>query len=58
MAGDPLGGFTLEPDDYATWIGRFRNRWPDLPLVAAMEGGYDPDLLAAGVLATAKAMVD
>jgi acetoin utilization deacetylase AcuC-like enzyme len=58
MAGDPLGGFTLEPEDYAAWIGRLRNRWPDLPLVAAMEGGYDPDLLAAGVLATAKAMVD
>lgn len=58
MAGDPLGGFTLEPEDYAAWIGRLRNRWPDLPLVAAMEGGYDPDLLAAGVLATARAMVD
>lgn len=58
MAGDPLGGFTLAPTDYATWIDRMRNRWPDLPLVAAMEGGYDPDLLAEGVLATVGAMVD
>src|SRR5690606_10138685 len=22
LAGDPLGGFTLEPGDYATWISR------------------------------------
>jgi acetoin utilization deacetylase AcuC-like enzyme len=56
MAGDPLGGFTLVADDYATWIGRIRDRWPDLPIVGVMEGGYDPALLAAGVLATVAAM--
>lgn len=58
MAGDPLGGFTLIPADYAEWITRLRERWPDLPVVAVMEGGYDPDLLAEGVLATVEAMVD
>jgi acetoin utilization deacetylase AcuC-like enzyme len=58
MAGDPLGGFTLEPEDYATWIARLRDRWPALPMVALMEGGYDPDRLADGVLATVVAMVD
>ncbi len=58
MAGDPLGGFTLEPPDYATWIERMRDRWPDRPLVAVMEGGYDPGRLADGVLATVEAMVD
>jgi acetoin utilization deacetylase AcuC-like enzyme len=58
MAGDPLGGFTLQPEDYAAWIARIRDRWPSVPLVAAMEGGYDPDLLAEGVLATVVAMID
>lgn len=56
MAGDPLGGFTLEPADYATWVDRLRNRWPDRPLVATMEGGYHPERLADGVLATVQAM--
>ena len=37
MAGDPLGGFTLEPQDYADWIGRIRDRWPGLPLVATID---------------------
>ncbi len=58
MAGDPLGGFTLEPADYATWITRLRDRWPDRPMVALMEGGYDPARLADGVLSTVEAMVD
>jgi acetoin utilization deacetylase AcuC-like enzyme len=58
MAGDPLGGFTLEAPDYATWVARLRERWPDRPLVAVMEGGYNPDRLAEGVLATVEAMVD
>jgi acetoin utilization deacetylase AcuC-like enzyme len=58
MAGDPLGGFTLRAEDYATWVGRLRYRWPDVPMVAVMEGGYDPDLLAGGVLATVGAMID
>ncbi len=56
MAGDPLGGFTLEPEDYATWTTRIRSRWPDRPIVATMEGGYVPHRLAAGVLATVRAM--
>jgi acetoin utilization deacetylase AcuC-like enzyme len=58
MAGDPLGGFTLRAQDYATWVARLRERWPSAPLVAVMEGGYDPDLLAEGVLATVGAMID
>jgi acetoin utilization deacetylase AcuC-like enzyme len=58
LAGDPLGGFTLEPEDYGGWITRFRERWPGVPLVGVMEGGYAPERLAAGVLATLEAMVD
>ena len=56
MAGDPLGGFTLEPEDYATLVARLRDRWPDAPLVGVMEGGYAPERLADGVLATVAAM--
>jgi acetoin utilization deacetylase AcuC-like enzyme len=56
MLGDPLGGFTLEPSDYVTWVERLRDRFPDVPLVALMEGGYAPARLAAGVVATVTAM--
>lgn len=56
MAGDPLAGFTLEPEDYATWIARLRDRFPDVPMVGCMEGGYIPSRLADGVLATVEAM--
>ncbi|MFN2317863.1 MAG: histone deacetylase family protein [Gemmatimonadales bacterium] len=51
MRGDPLGGFTLEPSHYADLTTRLRERWPDVPIVSAMEGGYAPARLAAGVLA-------
>ncbi|MES1259027.1 MAG: histone deacetylase [Gemmatimonadota bacterium] len=56
MLGDPLGGFTLEPEHYATWVARLRERCPDVPIVALMEGGYAPDRLAAGVVATVGAL--
>ncbi len=52
MRGDPLGGFTLEPEHYATWMTRLRARFPDAPIVALMEGGYAPARLADGVVAT------
>lgn len=56
LAGDPLGGFTLEPADCATWMTRLQDHWPDTPIVATMEGGYIPERLADGVLATVTAM--
>ncbi|MEP6590351.1 MAG: histone deacetylase [Gemmatimonadota bacterium] len=56
MRGDPLGGFSLEPADFATWVTRLRERFPSRPIVALMEGGYDPDRLAAGVMATVDAL--
>lgn len=56
MAGDPLGGFTLEPEDYATWVVRLRDRLPGVPIVGVLEGGYVPTRLADGVLATVRAM--
>jgi acetoin utilization deacetylase AcuC-like enzyme len=56
MFGDPLGDFTLEPAHYAEWVGRLRDDSPDAPIVALMEGGYAPDRLAAGVMATVRAL--
>ncbi len=55
MRGDPLGGFTLEPADYATWTTRLRDRF-SVPIIALMEGGYAPDRLAQGVVATVRAL--
>jgi acetoin utilization deacetylase AcuC-like enzyme len=56
MAGDPLGGFTLEPDHYADLTTRLRDRLPQAPIVGLLEGGYLPHRLATGVAAHLKAM--
>ncbi len=51
MKGDPLGGFTLEPGDYAEWTRRLRDRLPEAPVVSLLEGGYNPPRVAEGVAA-------
>jgi acetoin utilization deacetylase AcuC-like enzyme len=54
LAGDPLGGFTLEPEDLALITERLVDRaksWCDGRLVSALEGGYAPDRLADGAMA-------
>jgi len=51
MAGDPLGGFTLEPEHYADLTLRLRNRLRSVPIVGMLEGGYVPKRLAEGVAA-------
>lgn len=56
MRGDPLGGFTLEPGHYAEWTSRLRAAFPTAPIVSAMEGGYLPHRLAAGVVAHLEAL--
>ena len=56
MTGDPLGGFTLEPEHYAQVVGSLRPRCPDVPIVAVLEGGYAPARVAEGVVATLKAL--
>ncbi len=56
MRGDPLGGFTLEPEHFAVWVQRLRERFPAVPLTALMEGGYAPKRLADGVMATVGAL--
>ena len=45
LAGDPLGGFTLELEhiEHLTrWLVGCADRWCDGRLVSALEGGYDP----------------
>jgi acetoin utilization deacetylase AcuC-like enzyme len=56
MAGDPLGGFTLEPEHFAEWTTRLRNRLPAAPIVGMLEGGYVPERLAEGVVAHLRAL--
>jgi len=56
LAGDPLGGFTLEPDDYAHLTREIRARAGAPPVVSLLEGGYDPDRLAAAALRHAEAL--
>ena len=51
MEGDPLGGFTLIPQNYADLTTRFRERLPNVPIVSLLEGGYNPTVMAEGVAA-------
>jgi acetoin utilization deacetylase AcuC-like enzyme len=56
LAGDPLGEFTLEPDDITLWTEALRQRMGSRPIVGLLEGGYRLDLLAAGVVAHVRAL--
>ena len=56
MAGDPLGGFTLEPEHYADLTTRLRERFPEVPIVGLLEGGYAPARVAEGALAHLQAL--
>lgn len=54
LAGDPLGGFTLGLDEIRTLTRELVGRaeaWCGGRLVSALEGGYEPDLLGAAVIA-------
>ncbi len=56
LAGDPLGEFTLEPDDITHWTEALRERMGTRPVAGVLEGGYRLDLLAAGVVAHVRAL--
>src|SRR2546429_8723589 len=56
LQGDPLGGFTLEPEDMAQWTTRLRERVAPAPVVGVLEGGYRLDLIAAGAGAHVRAL--
>jgi acetoin utilization deacetylase AcuC-like enzyme len=53
LAGDPLGGFTLEIEDFealTTSIVARAESWCDGRVVSALEGGYAPDRLAVAAV--------
>jgi len=59
LRGDPLGGFTLEIEDFVVMTTDLVARataWCDGRLVSALEGGYAPDRVAAAVVAHMRAL--
>jgi acetoin utilization deacetylase AcuC-like enzyme len=56
LAGDPLGEFTLEPEDITLWTEALRERMQGRPVVGVLEGGYRLDLLAKGASALVRAL--
>ena len=46
MKDDPLGGFTLEPGDYAVITREIAARAPGAAICSLLEGGYDPARVA------------
>jgi len=56
LYGDPLGGFTLEPPDFARLTLRLREEFPRAPIVGVLEGGYIPSRVAEGVAETVQAL--
>jgi acetoin utilization deacetylase AcuC-like enzyme len=56
LAGDPLGGFTLEPEDFADLTLALRERAGSAALVSVLEGGYDMPRLAEAALRHAQAL--
>ncbi len=59
LAGDPLGGFTLEVDDVAGLARELASRadsWCGGRVVATLEGGYVPERVGAGAVAMLRAM--
>ena len=56
LAGDPLGAFTLEPEDMAHWTAALRERMQGRPVIGVLDGGYRLDRLAAGASAHVRAL--
>ncbi len=60
-AGDPLGGFRLTDEDFAELTGIVKDiaaRHCRGRLVSTLEGGYDPDGLAAAAASHVRALLD
>ncbi len=49
LASDPLAGFTLEPEDYASWVSHWRKL--GAPMASVLEGGYVPRCSAEAAVA-------
>jgi acetoin utilization deacetylase AcuC-like enzyme len=60
LAGDPLGGFTLEMDDVDRLTREMVSRaeqWCGGRLVSSLEGGYDPDRLGEACVVHMRALL-
>ena len=61
LAGDPLGGFTLEPAHFAQLTTELVDRaraWCGGRLVSALEGGYAPDRLGVACVTHMRALAE
>src|SRR5207237_8116580 len=61
LFGDPLGGFTLEPEHMAhltTEIVTRANSWCGGRVVSTLEGGYAPERLAQACVAHMRALAE
>ena len=61
MAGDPLGGLLLEPDDLhamTTWVVDAAKERCGGRVLALLEGGYDPQRLGQGAVAVIRGLAD
>ncbi len=60
MAGDPLGGFLLEPEDLHAMTRRVMAAAEccEGRVVALLEGGYDPPRVGQGAVAVIRALAD
>ncbi|HEX6942770.1 MAG TPA: histone deacetylase [Gemmatimonadaceae bacterium] len=59
LHGDPLGEFTLEikhVTELTTWLLSRAEAWCGGRMMAALEGGYDPERVGAGAVAMMRAM--
>jgi acetoin utilization deacetylase AcuC-like enzyme len=60
LAGDPLGQFTLELDDFDRLTAELRSRadqWCGGRLVSALEGGYAPERLGVACVRHMRALL-
>ena len=56
LADDPLGGFTLEPEDFGALTLEVAARAPRAGLLSVLEGGYAPVRVAEAALRHAQAL--
>lgn len=59
LAGDPLGGFTLETEhvvELTRWVVERAEGWCGGRVVSALEGGYAPDRVAEAAVAHLRAL--
>jgi acetoin utilization deacetylase AcuC-like enzyme len=59
LAGDPLGAFTLEVEHIAlltSWLCERAASWCDGRILAALEGGYNPDRVGEASVAVMRAL--